>query len=340
MPQIPLFIPIFAITNSIIMPDSIADKPPYWLPTEHSHKRRATWHDYSAPGTYMITLVVANREPLLGTLLLNPRPFIEYSPLAQEIRHSCIPKISYHYPFAEVWKHCTMPDHIHMIIRLKVGNQHHLGQIISGFKKGCNQAPWKMHGQSGPALFEAGYNDRLLFNGTQLKAWKRYLDDNPRRLAVKRQHPDLFIARHNIAIAGSICHSVGNRFLLSIPDKAPVIVHRRDNDEEYREKIAGWMNCGERGGVLIGTGIAERERWVMREALIRGYKTIVLLANGFPQYYKPSGEKFDACSRGEMLLLCPWDYDPAFRKPSREQCLALNKLAEAIALAAPIEVPR
>ena len=36
--------------------------------TQHSMKRRTPWHDYSRKGTYMLTLVVRERMPLLGTL--------------------------------------------------------------------------------------------------------------------------------------------------------------------------------------------------------------------------------------------------------------------------------
>lgn len=36
--------------------------------TKHSMKRRSPWHDYSRKGTYMLTLVVDGRAPLLGVL--------------------------------------------------------------------------------------------------------------------------------------------------------------------------------------------------------------------------------------------------------------------------------
>lgn len=32
---------------------------------QHSMKRRTSWHDYSRKGTYMLTLVVKERRPLL-----------------------------------------------------------------------------------------------------------------------------------------------------------------------------------------------------------------------------------------------------------------------------------
>lgn len=36
--------------------------------TQHSMKRRSPWHDYCKKNTYMLTLVVEGRMPLLGEL--------------------------------------------------------------------------------------------------------------------------------------------------------------------------------------------------------------------------------------------------------------------------------
>jgi hypothetical protein len=37
--------------------------------TQHNMKRRKLWHDYHSKGTYMLTLVVDGRLPLLGRLV-------------------------------------------------------------------------------------------------------------------------------------------------------------------------------------------------------------------------------------------------------------------------------
>ena len=41
-------------------------------------------------------------------------------------------------------------------------------------------------------LWEPGYNDPLLLHKNQLAHMLAYLDDNPRRLLLKRQHPEFF----------------------------------------------------------------------------------------------------------------------------------------------------
>ena len=164
-----------------------------------------------------------------------------------------------------------------------------------------------------------------------MERWFRYLADNPRRLAVKRQHPEFFTIVRDVRIGEWSCQTVGNKYLLSYPEKAAVIVHSANSDEEFEEMKAQWLALAARGGVLISAAVATREKEVMREAMNRGYRLIALRENGFPPLYKPAGESFAACSQGTLLQVCPWEYHMNRRTISREQCLQLNRLAEWIA---------
>ena len=74
--------------------------------TKHSMKRRSPWHDYHGRGTYMLTLVVEGRIPLLGKLVgrVNARPGdgdgpkVMLSELGTAIVKEEIPKIHKYYP--------------------------------------------------------------------------------------------------------------------------------------------------------------------------------------------------------------------------------------------------
>ena len=153
-----------------------------------------------------------------------------------------------------------------------------------------------------PVLFEAGYN----------------------------MYPDFFTVRHDIEIAGRKCQMIGNRFLLDVPDKIAVIVHRRYTDEEIARLQKEWLACGERGGVLVSAAIAPKEKDILRKALNLGYSIILLRENGFPELYKPTGESFNACFMGQLLQISPWNYHMDRKKITREQCLELNMMAETI----------
>ncbi len=185
----------------------------------------------------------------------------------------------------------------------------------------------RMHG----FLFSRNYNDHILEGPDELERWFNYLDDNPRRLAVKLQHSEFFTIVRRRSIGEWSCQMIGNQALLAYPEKAAVIVHRAYSDEEYEEMKRKWLALGENGGVLVSAAIATREKAVMREARNRGYRLIVLRENGFPPLYKPAGESFDACSSGTLLQISPWEYHMNRRTISRNQCLQLNRLAELIA---------
>ena len=357
--------------------------------TRHSMKRRCPWHDYHGKGTYMLTLVVEGRMPLLGRLAgrMNARPGdgdgpkVVLSELGAAIVKEEIPKIHRYYPQVEVWKVCIMPDHIHLVVRVKedlrgdqamesLGTEARggqistetmetasalmnekeegpigmtakrekemgsLGMVIKGFKMGCNKAYWRIYGMNTAprkGLFESGYNDKVLLHEKQLEGWKKYLDDNPRRLMVKRMNPELFTVMQNKEVAGRRCQMVGNCFLLDIPDKVAVVVHRRYSEEEVMRLREEWLACGERGGVLVSAAISAKEKEVLREAMNRGYRIVLLRENGFPRLYKPCGESFDACSEGLLLQISPWDYHMEKKTITREQCLELNEMAEKIA---------
>lgn len=325
--------------------------------TKHNMKRRKPWHNYQRKGTYMLTLVVDGRQPLLGKLVMptnNQSAYVELTELGKIIYNEETQKIPYFYKMVEVWKVCIMPDHIHMIVRVKedMPDGKHLGDVVRGFKVGCTRAWWRLSaipagetagvveeetttpaspaGNNRPVLFENGYNDQILLEDGQLDNWLHYLDDNPRRLAIKRQHPDYFTTMHYTDIAEWHCQTVGNSFLLNIPDKVAVIVHSAYSDEEFADYKQKWLACGERGGVLVSAAIATREKEVMREAMNRGYRLILARENGFPPLYKPAGESFDACSQGLLLQVSPWEYHMQRRTISREQCLKLNRLVETI----------
>lgn len=348
----------------------------------HSMKRRTPYHNYRGKGTYMLTLVTEGRKPLFGTLQGNGlaasgtenEPRVVLSPLGRAIRDQEIRKIAAYYPMVEVWKLCIMPDHLHIIVRVReeMPEGKNLGQVVRGFKTGCTRAWWTLTEEAAepfgkpkgtgaasvpaaapasvpaaapaaalvpagspagnrPLLFEKGYCDKILLRPGQLENWKRYLDDNPRRLAIKRQHPDYFTVIQHVAIGEWQCQTVGNRFLLTIPEKAAVIVHRAYDDAKFAELKAQWLALAENGGVLVSAAIATREKEVMREAMNRGYRLIYLRENGFPEFYKPSGESFTACSEGRLLQVSPWEYHMQKKTISREQCLQLNRLAEEIA---------
>lgn len=88
------------------------------------------------------------------------------------------------------------------------------------------QTPSGSHPEHG-LLFEPGYNDLLLRNSEEYQRWKHYLRDNPRRLLMKRERPELLRPFFNMTLGTHTYNGIGNRELLKAPKRLAVRVSRR-----------------------------------------------------------------------------------------------------------------
>jgi hypothetical protein len=238
--------------------------------------RRLPGFDYSQRMIYEITLVLKERQPVLGRLVKRPCGSaairenapdedgwaVEPSPMGLAALN-CWQKIPSFWPQVTLVEKQLMPDHFHGILfvreRLPLtypdrpegqdNRRKVLGDIVRGFKVGCTIAWRELAGNrsesagSPPAAAAAdipqwaeGFVDTILFHKGQLAKMVAYLHDNPRRLGVKREHPDLFKVSRDIEIkfapqlgngGGGIApwmgaasghfNAIGNHFLLSRP---------------------------------------------------------------------------------------------------------------------------
>ena len=153
----------------------------YLKEVQHTMLRRCFAHDYSCPGSYMITMAVPERgsnpfgtvkgdvrqgrrgltltpdqvEELLQTGSLHTNPLrLELTPLGAAIL-AALEGIHANYPMVEVRKAQIMPDHLHLILAVTApimssnGTPRHLGHVVAGFKKGCNRVYWQLMGYAG-----------------------------------------------------------------------------------------------------------------------------------------------------------------------------------------------
>ena len=328
--------------------------------------RRCVGHDYTSRQIYMITMVTEGRHPLFGQVVGKsgaPKgspdaPRIVLSQLGQRVSDEWW-AASQHHPEVEVIALQMMPDHLHGILFVKETMEKPLGMALRGFKQSCNrhyrelvlgqppvtsvalttqqtQPPKDRRGEDRThgLLFARGYNDKLLLRSGQLETWRRYLADNPRRLLMKREHPDLFRVQRNLMAAGMTFSAIGNRFLLDRPVRLQVQCSRRLTEGEIQAKVNEFLTAARQGAVLVSPSISPGEKAVMRAAFDEGLPLIFLQENGFTDLAKPGGRRMEACARGQLLILAPWEHhNEALNEAltiSRGQCLKLNDLARLI----------
>ena len=298
-------------------------------------KRRCFCHDYYERGIYMITLEVEGRRPILGSLADGQ---IVRSPLGEAVA-ACWRQIPSFHPEVQLLEFAVMPDHVHGLLFVRRHMAHHLGEVVRGFKIGCTKACRAIYGAppnplthhtgtppnpptrqgspsgcnarlgEGPymarALFAPGYHDRILTHEGQLENLFNYIRDNPRRLAVRRAHPDYFTRINALPLADATYAAYGNPFLLNRPDRLQIQCSRSISPQALAAEQTRLLDAAERGAVLVSPCISPGEKQIARAELEAGLPLIALKADGFAPRYKPPGRSFDACAAGNLLLLAP-----------------------------------
>ena len=160
----------------------------------HMGRRCFNW-DYSSRCIYMITITQADRSrPVLGQLVGEGEEWrVDPSEIGR-IVGQCWREIPRQWPGVEIIESQLMPEHFHGIIFVKEQQKKKLGNIIGSFKS-------KSTSRAGAVgLWAPGYVDLILFRAGQLEKMIAYIRDNPRRLGIKRAHPELFKVARDIEI--------------------------------------------------------------------------------------------------------------------------------------------
>ena len=178
---------------------------------------------------------------------------------------------------------------------------------------------------------------RSMGHNTQLPNTIRYIDMNPQRLATKRLKPGFFRVQKDIMIGKRSYDGVGNTTLLIAEHFETVHVRsfmvdeaNHGNDEPLRHYMNSCILAARKGVIMVSPFISPYEKQVMLVMLREKLPFIYLSDNGFREYYKPTDVLFDACASGRLLILSPWTYDASKRRICREDCIALNAMAEEI----------
>lgn len=313
--------------------------------------RRCVDNDYTARRMYMVTLVTEGRKPLFGKVMgrseaLEPSaeaPHIELSPLGEAIADIWQTIGCYHRE-VKVIALQMMPDHLHAILFVREQMEKPLGKVLLGVKHACNQAfrevmpvefvaVAQQHARQerdNGLLFAKGFNDQILLRDGQLERWLNYLKENPRRLLMKRENPDLFRVQRGLSFGEQSFSAIGNRFLLERPVKLQVQCSRSITEADLQAKLSAFMKAARQGAVLVSPAISQGEKVIMRAAFEEGLPLIYLEENGFTDLAKPGGKRMEACAKGQLLILAPWEHHNEKLTIKRGQCLELNEMARAI----------
>lgn len=314
-------------------------QPQFFHPLQPHNNRRAAFHDYKAPGYYLITIRKVPSAPSFSTLTGDPKskenpPAVILKQggqiIAEQIAELC--KDSRF----EIRNHVIMPDHVHILWRVKEWLPKDLGHYIARFKSKCTKGWHDANGivnpdYKNPDFFAGKFNDRIAFDMNMVSRFDTYISDNPRRLLMRIKYPDLFSKRCNIRILDRIFTVFGNFQLLRNPMVTPAIFSSRYSPDELKLWKHKWDETIRTEGVLISPFIHPEEKKLMTRAIAEGASIIRIIPEGIGDRYKPSGIEFDLAADGRCLHIGSPRPSAHKEKLTREESLALNGIARWIA---------
>lgn len=305
---------------------------------KHSYTRRARWHDYRAPFIYHIILKKAVTCNIFGEIRGDARirpsekgsAYIEKTQLGQIIE-TAIKRLDKEFPILQIYQYSIMPDHVHLLLRVRQRSEMHLGFYITKLKGKIRQDYSQLIGKqlNSEDIFQSNYCDKILSAKRNLNELFRYIRENPHRLAMRMQYPHFFQRTRRLRIGEYEYEAYGNLFLFRNPDKMPVKISRMTSENTKERMKEQWIENAAMGTVLISPFISKEEKIVRREAESIGANIILIVHEKFTERYKPSARDFDLCSSGRLLIISLGENIGT--QLTKEICNRMNALAKEIA---------
>ena len=140
----------------------------YYSLVQSRKSRRLQHFDYSKEGLYFITLNTEARMRLFGEIVDEEIRLSEEGKIAE----SCWIEIPDHFPEVELHDFVIMPDHIHGVLEITVGANHHSPEKSNDSNKQKFRSPSKTIG-SIIRGYKIGVTKLIRRNNPELKVWQR-----------------------------------------------------------------------------------------------------------------------------------------------------------------------
>lgn len=229
-------------------------------------------------------------------------------------------------------QYIVMPDHVHFLLEVVEEIPMALGSYIGHMKILITQQYANTLSLDAPQtkapVFNPDFYDCILYPERDLNTVYNYIQDNPRRLAERRDHPEWFQRVNYLTLDGLPCQAYGNLQLIQNPFIEAVVVRSVHSAEVRKADRERWLYAAANKGVLASAAYSQHEKEIMKEADRLGSKFIYFTEKPIDKFCKPQGHAFELCSQGKLLLIY---VNPGLFSRKRDWCLRMNSLAQTLA---------
>ncbi len=203
-------------------------------------------------------------------------------------------------------------------LREKAALHDNEGALVRSMSKKQRQEYYTFLRRQQRPLFDDNYDDTVCLDERHRQAMIAYVHDNPRRARLRQLLPDHLRRCLHVQIGNRSYGAFGNLFLLKWPRKLQVMCHRShpvshlpyEETDDYAQERGKWEKYIMEGcSAIVTPGISRGEQLMKNECIERGYPLIHLQKDPIGQYWKPEKKRFEACVKGTLLILAPWDLD-------------------------------
>ena len=291
--------------------------------------KRAFAHNYHAPFIYHIILKKEEKSERFGSVKGDARiapgnpgaAHIEESATGSIIAKSIL-GLQNEFPILRIYQFMVMPDHVHILLRVKDWSDKHLDFYI-------NHLVANIEAKVGKQILQPGYCDKPLLLKRSLDGLFKYIRENPHRLAMRQQFPQFFQHARELTVGSNKYAAYGNLFLLRNPDIDAVKISSKFSPAEKQQMREKYLNDAATGTVLVSPFISQEEKAIRYDSEALGANIILIAHEAFGERFKPAAHDFDLCSSGRLLIISLGL--PANTPLTRQICLQMNALAQTIA---------
>ena len=144
-------------------------------------------YDYSQNGAYFITICTKDRQHLLsritvGTTIGRP-PAVQLTRIG-ELTETAILAIPDRYPGVFVDHYVIMPNHVHLLLRLDIGNGRPM--VVPTVSRILQQMKGWVTKQANQPVWQSRYYDHVIRDDYDYQIKYQYIDENPENWLLRK----------------------------------------------------------------------------------------------------------------------------------------------------------